>query len=81
MVNSWSTLLVSILVPTSVAMFFRRLVNKISCWHSMLDGFLIWIGYIFLTTEKFVIDDNAMDIFYQAGCLGFLSSLLMYLLQ
>jgi len=79
MVNSCTTLLVSIFVPTSVALFFKKFVNTISCWCSMLGGFFVWIGYIFLTTGKFVIDDTTMNIFYQAGSLGFLTSLLMYL--
>jgi Na+/proline symporter len=80
MVNSCVTLLVSLFVPTSAALFFKKFVNKTSCWCSMLGGFIVWIGYIFFTTGKFVINDETMNVFYQAASLGFLTSLIMYLL-
>lgn len=81
MVNSWSTLLVSIFVPVTVALFFPKFVDKFSCWMSIIVGFLVWIGYIFITSGRFIINDETMDIFYQASFFGFLSSIASYFLS
>lgn len=78
MVNSWSTLLVSIFVPTTVALFLRRFVNKVACWTSMILGFLTWAGFIVFNTGGFIINDETMDVFYRASFLGFLASIVGY---
>lgn len=80
MVNSWSTLLVSIFTPVTVALYFKKFVDTHACWTSMLTGLFVWLGYIFFTTGSFVINDETMDVFYQASFFGFLSSIAGYLI-
>ncbi len=80
MVNSNVTLLVSLFVPISAALFFKKYVNNISCLLSMLAGIIMWFVYIFITLGKLVIDDISMEVMYRAAFLGFLTSLMMYIL-
>ncbi|MEN3013567.1 MAG: sodium:solute symporter family protein [Endomicrobiia bacterium] len=81
MVNSWATLLVAILVPSTVALFMKKYVNIYSGWISMISGIVVWLGYIFITTKKFVIDDTTMDYFYSASLFGFLASIFGYFIS
>ncbi|MCS7151252.1 MAG: sodium:solute symporter family protein [Endomicrobia bacterium] len=78
MVNSWSTLLVSIFVPSTVALFMKKFTSVTACWVSMVSGFIVWAGYIIFKTGKFIICDETIDVFYQASFLGFLSSVVGY---
>lgn len=77
---SWSFLLVAIFVPTTFALFFRKFANIYSCWFSMLGGLVVFLGYIIFTTGGFVLNDSTMEFYYQASFLGFLASIVGYLL-
>lgn len=78
MVNSWATLLVAILVPSTVALFTKKYTNIYAGWASMILGIGVWLGYIFISTGKFMIDDTTMNYFYSAAFFGFLASILGY---
>lgn len=80
MINSWSTLLVSIFVPVSVALFWKKLATVEACWGSMLCGFGTWIFYIIWKLGGLDINDANMYIYYIASLYGFLASIGSYAL-
>lgn len=80
MINSWSTLLVSIFVPVSVALFWKKIANTEACWGSMIIGTATWIFYIVSKIGGLEINDANMYIYYMASLYGFIASILSYVL-
>ncbi len=80
MINSWTTLLVAIFVPVTVALFWEKYASIEACWVSMLCGLGTWVLFTVVQLGAFIINDETMHVLYAASLYGFLASVGSYAL-
>ncbi len=80
MINSWTTLLVAIFVPVTVALFWEKYASVEACWISMIAGLSTWILFTIIQLGAFIISNETMATLYQASFYGFFASVVSYAL-
>lgn len=80
MINSWTTLLVAIFVPVTVALFWGKYASTEACWASMIAGLGTWVVFTIINLGGFIINDDTMMTLYSASLYGFLASIGSYAL-
>lgn len=80
MVNSWTTLLVAIFVPVTVALFWEKIATVEACWVSMIFGLGTWFVFTIVQLGAFIINDDTMHVLYSASFYGFFASIASYAL-
>jgi len=86
MVNSWSSLLVVVVMPCIGAMYFRR-SGKLSALSCMISGTVVWLGFVIINSFKIeedfpaLLDTDAFDYYLTNGSVyGFFTGVIVFFL-
>lgn len=84
MVNSWSSLLVIVVMPCIGAMYVKC-SGKIACWSCMLTGAVVWLGYVTYHARQIpesfpaLLNSEAFDYHLTNGSVyGFVAGILAF---
>jgi SSS family solute:Na+ symporter len=74
MVHSGAVLLVSIFIPTTLALYSKNLDQRLG-WISMISGAISWLGFLLCTHYFFHLKINYEDHLFAAAAFGGIVSL------
>ena len=75
MVHSGTTLFVSIFVPATAALFYKRACVQ-SAWASMIGGTVAWLGFLLYSKTQGI--ELSEDILFAAAAFGAIASFIFY---